>query len=191
MSPLFLHPLLLLLITTLTSALPLHPATNALLTDISALDHAIRAATNAIAAYPGGTQPYEPLRAANAQLIRRNRIAYNDALTLPPQSIDTSTQIIDQVASPILPDIDAYVAALLRQHDLIAAAGLERETATTLEVVASDHDTLSLAVGARLSPVTLGCAVPAARARGRWAVEAGGAGVWGVPLAPLVVPVDG
>ncbi|KAF2770726.1 hypothetical protein EJ03DRAFT_62139 [Teratosphaeria nubilosa] len=180
----------LLLTTTLTSALPVRPrdpGTTLLTSDLRALDRSIVTAKNTIAAYQGGATAYDSIRAANAELIRRNRIAYQDAMTLSPQTVEDSNQIIAIVANPILPHINDYVATIISKQPVISAAGFDHETADTLNAISSDHDTLSLAVGAKLSPVTLlSAAQPVLAIDGEWrrAVLAFG----GVPLAPLVFP---
>lgn len=112
--------------------------------------------------------------------------AKGSSLTPASETVDESNRIISIVSSQIAPDIRDSVNALIAKKPLIAAAGLSAETAASANSLDYDHDTLSAALGLKLSPVTApAAAVPvlAIDADVRRAVVAFG----GVPLAPITM----
>ncbi|CAK4033682.1 Hypothetical predicted protein [Lecanosticta acicola] len=135
--------------------------TDLLIQDLLRLDRAINTITTAANGYTGGQADYQPIRESFAEVNRTNRIAYYDAMTIAPQSIPDSDRIIAVVADPIQPDITTAVNALIAKKALIDAAGLSEETADGLNLISSDHDTLSLvAVAPKLDPATIPAATP-------------------------------
>ncbi|KAI7153004.1 hypothetical protein KC349_g8645 [Hortaea werneckii] len=159
--------------------------TDLLVNDLLRLDEAIKTITTAANNYTGGQEGYEAIRESFAEVNRTNRIAYRDAMTIMPQTIEESNQIISIVSDPIAPDITTAVDAVIAKKTLIDEAGFRQETADGLNLISYDHDTLSLvAVAPKLNPVTIpAAAVPVLRIDLDW--RRGVAAFGGVPLAPL------
>ncbi|KAI6829847.1 hypothetical protein KC340_g12179 [Hortaea werneckii] len=159
--------------------------TDLLVNDLLRLDEAIKTITTAANNYTGGQEGYEAIRESFAEVNRTNRIAYRDAMTIMPQTIEESNQIISIVSDPIAPDITTAVDAVIAKKSLIEEAGFRRETADGLNLISYDHDTLSLvAVAPKLNPLTIpAAAVPVLRIDLDW--RRGVAAFGGVPLAPL------
>nr|POF01057.1 hypothetical protein CFP56_21005 [Quercus suber] len=180
--------LLLLATTALATPLAVRDAgTTLLVNDLLRLDLAIRNITYAAGNYTGGSAAYQPIRESFAEVNRTNRIAYYDAMTIAPQTIDESNQIIAVVANPITPDITDAVNALIAKKSLIEAAGLAGETAAGLNLISYDHDTLSLfAVAPKLDLLTIpAAAVPVLEIDLTW--REGVAAFGGLPLAPITM----
>ncbi|PPJ54352.1 hypothetical protein CBER1_07130 [Cercospora berteroae] len=157
-----------------------------LINDLLRLDAAIRTITYAAGNYTGGVAQYQPIRESFSEVNRTNRIAYFRAMQIKPQNIADSNRIVAVVANPIAPDITQAVDALIAKKGLIEEAGLSKETAAGLNLISYDHDTLSLAVGAKLSPVTVpAAAVPVLQIDLDW--RRGVVAFGGLPLAPLTM----
>ncbi|EMC98818.1 hypothetical protein BAUCODRAFT_381363 [Baudoinia panamericana UAMH 10762] len=185
-----LRALFLLCTAAISSASPLavrDAGTDLLIADLLRLDQAIKNISYAAGNYTGGTAAYQPIRDSFAQVNRTNRIAYYDAMTIQPQSVADSNRIIAVVANPITPDATAAVNALIAKRSLIDSAGLAGETASGLNLISYDHDTLSLeAVGPKLNVATLPAASPPVlQIDLDW--RRGVAAFGGVPLAPLTM----
>ncbi|KAK5124825.1 hypothetical protein LTR85_001538 [Meristemomyces frigidus] len=183
-----LWSMLLLASTALATPLTRRDAgTTLLVHDLLVLDQAIRNITYAAGNYTGGTAAYQPIRDSFAQVNHTNRIAYYDAMTIAPQNVAESNQIIAVVANPIMPDITDAVNALIAKKALISAAGLSSETAAGLNLISYDHDTLSLeAVGPKLDPTTVPAAAgPVLDEDLTW--REGVAAFGGIPLAPITM----
>ncbi|KAF2206788.1 hypothetical protein CERZMDRAFT_103088 [Cercospora zeae-maydis SCOH1-5] len=157
-----------------------------LINDLLVLDAAIRTITYAARNYTGGVAEYQPIRESFAEVNRTNRIAYFRAMTIKPQNAADSSRIVAVVADPIAPDITEAVDALIAKKALIEEAGLSKETADGLNLISYDHDTLSLAVGVKLSPITVPeAAVPVLQIDLDW--RRGVVAFGGLPLAPLTM----
>nr|POE54315.1 hypothetical protein CFP56_41254 [Quercus suber] len=180
----------LLLIATTALATPLttrDAGTDLLVHDLLVLDRAIRTITYAAGNYTGGTAAYQPIRESFAEVNRTNRIAYYDAMTIAPQTIEESNRIIAVVADPVTPDITDAVNALIAKKSLIEAAGLANETAAGLNLISYDHDTLSLvAVAPKLNLLTIpAAAIPVLQIDLTW--REGVLAFGGLPLAPITM----
>jgi len=179
--------LALLAVASVVSAHPVErdAGANLLVNDLLVLDNAIKNITIAANGYAGGVEAYQPIRESLLQVNYTNRIAYFEGMKIKPQSTDDSNKIIAVVADPIQPDITAAIDALIAKKDLIDAAGLAAETAAGLNLISSDHDTLSLfSVAPKLELLTIPSAVvPVLHIDLDW--RRGVLAFGGLPLAPL------
>ncbi|CZT16392.1 uncharacterized protein RCC_02235 [Ramularia collo-cygni] len=175
------------LATPLSTNTPRDEGTDLLIQDLRRLDAAINTLTLAAETYNGGVAEYAFIRESFAEVNRTNRIAYYDAMTIKPQSIPDSNRIIQIVASPIQPDITRTVNALIAKKPLIDTAGFTSETASSLNLISYDHDTLSLiAVAPKLNLLTVPAAAePVAAIDADW--RRGVVAFGGVPLAPITM----
>ncbi|KXT00066.1 hypothetical protein AC578_5799 [Pseudocercospora eumusae] len=132
--------------------------------DITGIDRAVRMLTAAVIAYQGGIQESEPVFAAVLAIHAVNRKGFADANAAPSFTSAESQAIVDNVNNSVGVSIPASVTATEAKKPLFDDAELTSLVKATIDLLKSDHETFSAAVGSKLSPDQL---VPGALAAGK------------------------
>ncbi|KAK5682915.1 hypothetical protein LTR17_027303 [Elasticomyces elasticus] len=151
---LFRSALILLATSSIAVATPIatrDARTDQLVQDLLRLDQSIKNSLYAVGNYTGGVAAYQPLRDSFLEIDRANRIAYSNAMAIPPQNIADSNLIVAIVANSIAPDIRAAIDALIANKFWINAAGLSSETANSVNLLNSENPTLGMAIPPKLN----------------------------------------
>ena len=119
--------------------------------DITGIDIAVRNLTAAVSAYQGGIQEANPIFAAALAVHDINRKGFRDANAAPRFTSAQSKVIVDNVNNSVGVSIPAGVEVIKAKKPLFDAAELTSLVKATIDLLKMDHETFSLAVGAKLS----------------------------------------
>ncbi|KXS93959.1 hypothetical protein AC579_7566 [Pseudocercospora musae] len=158
--------LTLLLLAPLALASTIHKRATAqdVNNDITGIDRAVRKLTAAVTAYQGGIQESEPVFAAALGVHAINRKGFADANAAPSFTSAESKAIVDNVNNSVGVSIPAGVTVVEAKKPLFDDAELTSLVKATIDLLKSDHETFSAAVGLKLSPDQL---APGALAAGK------------------------
>ncbi|KAK5730344.1 hypothetical protein LTR15_000281 [Elasticomyces elasticus] len=143
---LFRSALILLATLSIAVAKPIttrDARTDQLVQDLLLLDQSIKNSVYAVGYYTGGVAAYQPLRESFLEIDRANRIAYSNAMAIPP------------LANSVAPDLRAAIDALIAKKFWIDAAGLSSETANSVNLLNSENPTLDMAIPPKLNKKAL------------------------------------
>ncbi|KAK5165366.1 uncharacterized protein LTR77_008895 [Saxophila tyrrhenica] len=124
---------------------------NAVYDDITGIDTAVRKLTSAINAYNGGITESTPVFDATIAVHAINRQGFSDAQASSPFTSAESKRIVQNVNQSVGKSIPASVQALEAKKPLFDQAQLSSVIEATVLLLKNDHETFSLAVGAKLS----------------------------------------
>lgn len=119
--------------------------------DITGINNAVLKLTAAINAYQGGVAQAQPVFTAGAAVHAINRQGYADTQASAPFSSAGSKEIVDNTNASVGKSIPISVTALESKKPLFDQAGLTSKAESMIQLLKSDHETFSLAVGAKLS----------------------------------------
>lgn len=160
-----MHVLKLLLAATLTTASTLLPRdASTVNSDITGIDIAVRNLTSKVSAYNGGITPSDPIFTASIAVHNINRIGFHDALSSSRFTSAESKKIVNNVNKSVGVSIPAGLKVLESKKDLFDEAQITPVIGTFVNLLKSDHETFSAAVGKLLS---VDQAVPGAAAAGK------------------------
>ncbi|KAK3052022.1 hypothetical protein LTR09_006976 [Extremus antarcticus] len=124
---------------------------NAVYNDITGIDTAVRKLTAAINAYNGGITQSTPVVDASIAVHAINRHGLSDAQSSSSFTSAESKKIVDHTNDSVGVSIPASVKALESKKPLFDQAQLSSLIEATVLLLKNDHETFSLAVGAKLS----------------------------------------
>ncbi|KAM3414870.1 hypothetical protein BST61_g10013 [Cercospora zeina] len=144
----------LLLLAPLAIAAPLQKRETAqeVNNDITGIDTAVRQLTAAVEAYQGGIEESSPIFDAALAVHAINRKGFADANAAPRFTSEESRIIVENVENSVGVSIPAGVEVIKAKKPLFDVAELSSLVKATIDLLKSDHETFSLAVGAKLSP---------------------------------------
>jgi hypothetical protein len=119
--------------------------------DISGIDSAVRNLTTILNAYQGGIPESGPIFDATLAIHAVNRKGYADAVASPKFTAAESKQIVDHVNDSVGVSIPICVKAIEDKKPLFDQASLTSLVKATIDLLKSDHETFSLATGAKLA----------------------------------------
>ncbi|KAI5358722.1 Putative Cell wall mannoprotein [Septoria linicola] len=119
--------------------------------DITGIDTAVRRLTAAVTAYQGGIQQASPIFAAALAVHEINRKGFADANAAPRFTSAQSKVIVDNVNNSVGVSIPAGVEVIKAKKPLFDEAQISSLVKATIDLLKMDHETFSLAVGAKLS----------------------------------------
>ena len=144
--------ILLALPLTLAAAAIIPRDANQVNNDITGIDTAVRKLTAAINAYNVGVTQAQPVFDAGQAVHVVNRQGFADAQASSAFSSADSKRIVDNTNAGVGKDIPISVKALESKKPLFDQAGLSGRVESMILLLKNDHETFSLAVGAKLSP---------------------------------------
>jgi hypothetical protein len=118
---------------------------------ISGIDAAVRKLTSALEAYQGGILESQPIFEASLAIHAVNRKGYAAANASPAFNAAESKQIVDHVNESVGLSIPISVKAIEAKKKLFDEAKLTSLVKATIDLLKSDHETFSLATGAKLA----------------------------------------
>lgn len=119
--------------------------------DITGIDIAVRRLTDVVNAYNGGIQEAEPVFNASLAVHAINRKGFADANASGPFTAAESKKIVDNTNNSVGVSIPISVKAIEAKKPLFDEAQLTSLVKATIDLLKSDHETFSLATGAKLS----------------------------------------
>lgn len=119
--------------------------------DVTGIDIAVRNLTAAVTAYQGGIRQADPIFAAALAIHDINRKGFRDANAAPAFTSAQSKAIVDNTNNSVGVSIPAGVVVIKAKKPLFDAAELTSLIKATIDLLKYDHETFSLAVGAKLS----------------------------------------
>ena len=119
--------------------------------DITGIDVAVRRLTAALNAYNGGIQQSSPVFNASIAIHAINRQGFVDANASPAFTSSESKEIVDNVNQSVGVSIPESVKVIEAKKPLFDNAQLTSLVKATIDLLKSDHETFSLATGAKLS----------------------------------------
>lgn len=120
--------------------------------DITGISNAVLELTATLNAYTGGIQEASPVFNATLAVHAINRKAYNDVNASPgPFTSADSAAIVQNVQDSVGVTIPASVTVLESKKPLFDAANLTSLIEATVLLLKYDHESFSLATGAKLS----------------------------------------
>ncbi|KAF2212728.1 hypothetical protein CERZMDRAFT_97224 [Cercospora zeae-maydis SCOH1-5] len=132
--------------------------------DVTGIDTAVRQLTAAVEAYQGGIEESSPVFDAALAVHAINRKGFADANAAPRFTSEESRIIVENVMNSVGVSIPAGVEVIKAKKPLFDEAQLSSLVKATIDLLKFDHETFSLAVGAKLSPDQI---VPGAAAAGK------------------------
>ena len=146
----YLFNLLILLPLVLAGTLSKRDA-QAVYKDISNIDAAVRKLTAVLTAYNGGILQSKPTFDASIDIHNVNRQGFADATASSSFTSAESKRIVDHVNESVGKSIPASVKVLEAKKPLFDQAQVSSLVEATIQLLKSDHETFSAAVGAKLS----------------------------------------
>ncbi|KAK4615506.1 hypothetical protein CLAFUW4_09727 [Fulvia fulva] len=119
--------------------------------DITGIDTTVRALTAAVTAYTGGIQEASPVFNASLAVHAINRQGFADANASPRFTSAESKRIVDHVDDSVGVSIPEGIEVIKAKKPLFDQAELTSLVKATIDLLKYDHETFSLAVGAKLS----------------------------------------
>lgn len=119
--------------------------------DITGIDTAVRHLTDVLNAYNGGIQESGPVFNASLAVHAINRKGFADANASGPFSSADSKRIVDHVNDSVGVSIPQSVTVIEAKKPLFDDAQLTSLVKATIDLLKGDHETFSLATGAKLS----------------------------------------
>ena len=130
--------------------------------DITGINTAVLKLTAALNAYSGGITQSEPVFDASIAIHAVNRQGFANAAASQSFTSVESKRIVDHVNDSVGISIPASVTILEAKKPLFDQAEVSSVIEATVELLKSDHETFSTAVGAKLSADQVGAGVAAA-----------------------------
>ena len=130
--------------------------------DITGINTAVLKLTAALNAYSGGITQSEPVFDASISIHAVNRQGFADATASQSFTSAESKRIVDHENDSVGISIPASVTILEAKKPLFDQAEVSSVIEATVELLKSDHETFSTAVGAKLSADQVGAGVAAA-----------------------------
>jgi hypothetical protein len=127
------------------------PDAKAVYDDISGIDTAVRQLTTVLNAYQGGILESRAIFDATLAIHAVNRKGYADANASAKFDAAESKQIVDHVNDSVGVSIPICVQAIETKKPLFDEAKLTSLVKATIDLLKSDHETFSLATGAKLA----------------------------------------
>nr|AUS76864.1 putative cell wall galactomannoprotein [Leptoxyphium fumago] len=130
--------------------------------DISGIDSAVQKLTAALTAYEGGILATQPVFDAAIAIHNVNRQGFADAKATTNLTSAESKRIVQHVSDSVGVSIPAGLKVLEAKKPLFDTAQVSSVIKSTIDLLKYDHETFSLAVGAKLSFDQVGAGVLAA-----------------------------
>ncbi|WPG98695.1 Hypothetical protein R9X50_00148900 [Acrodontium crateriforme] len=124
---------------------------NAVYDDITGIDTAVRALTAAVNAYNGGILQSQPVFDRTLAVHNSNRQGFADATASSSFSEADSKRIVDHVSNSVGISIPESAKAIEAKKPLFDDAQLSSVIESTIQLLKSDHETFSAAVGTKLT----------------------------------------
>lgn len=121
------------------------------LLDLKALDDTVKGLSKSIELYNGGAVESGPILLAFSAVHIANRKAYGTACTIKNMTSSDSYTVLDYVSKTLGVDIPQGVKDLEAKKADFVKSGLEKTVVSSLDLLKYDHESLSGALGQKLS----------------------------------------
>ncbi|CZR64989.1 uncharacterized protein PAC_14889 [Phialocephala subalpina] len=122
-----------------------------ILVDLKALDDTVKGLSKSIELYPGGAVEAGPILVAFSAVHIANRKAYGTACAIKNLTISDSYTVLNYVSKTLGVDIPSGVKDLKAKKEECVKSGLEKSVVSSLDLLKYDHESLSGALGKKLS----------------------------------------